>query len=120
MDAETRPSRSPAPPSGDYLAVLRAVELTQHEQFGPGLRFLFSVSDGPWTGEVAGRLTGRRPRPGNACGRLLAELLGRPLEPNEVVDIDAMIGPRYRIAVEWRVGRWARVLAAMPADRGGC
>ena len=106
MRSEDRADRITAPPSGTYLAVLRAVEPALHDLFGAGLRFVFRVEDGPWAGAVVEQTTGRRPTARNACGLLLAGLLGRPLEPGEVVELEALIGHRFEVDIERRAGPW--------------
>jgi hypothetical protein len=88
-----------AVPPGSYRAHLAAVESTQHDQYGPGLRFVFVVADGLFAGLEAGRTTGCVPTPRNALGRLLAGLLGRNLTIDEDVELEELIGRDYLIVV---------------------
>jgi hypothetical protein len=86
-------------PPGSYTARLTAVERVQNEQYGPGLKLVFTVTAGKYSGQRSARTTGSEPTPRNSLGRMLSGMLGRPLTPNEEVDIDDLIGREYLIVV---------------------
>jgi hypothetical protein len=87
------------PPPGNYAATFDGVESTEHEEYGPGLRWRFRISQGPHAGEIATRVTGTNPTSKNGCGKVLAALLGRELQMDEDVDVQSCVGRSYLIVV---------------------
>jgi hypothetical protein len=88
------------PPAGTYDATFDGVEATQHEEFGAGLRWTWTIVQGPQHGQVASRVTNATPTNKNACGRVLAGLVGRKIEPREEIDVQSFVGQRYLIVVQ--------------------
>ena len=108
-------------PPGNYTAQFSNLETTQHKEYGDGLCWKFRISQGPQTGKTALRFTGRTASPNSACGRIVAGLLGRPLEPDEEIDVDSYVGKTYLIVVEQAQNGMTRVEAVTPittADNG--
>jgi hypothetical protein len=103
-------------PSGTYRAKFCGVEPSQHAEYGPGVRFLFEVTDGPYAGQQTGRVTALKPTPGNNTGRMLAGIVGRPLRPDEEVDIDQYVGRPYLLTVEQTPGGATRVATVVPSS----
>ena len=91
-------STNPVPP-GRYLAELTGIRHTNRGTFGPGLRFEFTICGGPLQGRKISRMTGCIPGPTNALGSLLRDLLGRPLQIGEEIDVDPLINREYSIEV---------------------
>ncbi len=89
-------SPNPVPP-GCYLAKLEGIQSADHESYGPGLRFEFAICGGPLQGRRISRTTGRVPSPTNALGLLLSNLLGRPLQVDEVIELDSLMGREFLI-----------------------
>lgn len=86
-------------PAGSYRAKLVGVEQIVNDQYGPGLRFSFAVSEGPHAGLRAWRTTGCVPTPANSLGKLLSGMLGRPLALDEELDTSGLIGREYLIVI---------------------
>lgn len=104
-------------PSGLYRATFDRVEESTHEEFGDGLKWIFKVVDGEHTGEEASRITGCKPTPKNAAGRMLAQLSGLAAKPGTRITIDDCIGREYMIQVEDSPGgNGTRIATAMPRD----
>lgn len=83
-------------PPGSYLVYFVSADLVFSENRQPRLRFTFEVIEGPWAGTSIVRVTGTVPTEKNACGRLLAQLLGRDLEE---INLDAIESYRLRAKV---------------------
>jgi hypothetical protein len=65
----------------------------------PGMAWRFEIIDGPCTGKIPSRITGRVPTPRNACGKMLKALTGLVLKDGMVVDLDQYRDRKYRIVV---------------------
>ena len=87
------------PPAGTYVATFERTEDYLHQIYGPGLRWIFAICEGPCKGLTATWITGTSPTPKNACGDLLTGLLGRALREGEQVDVQQLVGQRYVIVV---------------------
>jgi hypothetical protein len=96
-------------PPGTYPAKLTGLETTNHEQFGPGLRFSFVVATGEFEGKRVVRTTGCSLSPGNALGTLVSGLLGRALELDEEIELDSLLGRDCLIRVAETKGGATRV-----------
>lgn len=105
---------STGPPTGTYAATFAGVEACQHDEFGPGLRWKFAVTTGDCAGQIASRTTGTTPSRENACGRVLASLLGRELRIGEQVDPTTLIGRSYIIVVAPAKNGGTRVETVVP------
>lgn len=89
-------------PAGNYKATFEGVEpvpANAEKGFGAGVRFKWRVSDGPHAGQIASRVTGTAPTPANACGKMVAAVVGRQLTPGENLDLKAFVGKPYLIVV---------------------
>ncbi|HJN12611.1 MAG: hypothetical protein QGG09_11820 [Pirellulaceae bacterium] len=107
------------PPPGNYTAKFVAVEESHHDQFGDGLRWVFSVTNGEHAGKAATRVTATKPTAHNNCGKVLAGLLGRSVKPDEEIDIDLLIGRTYLIVVAETEGGGTRVESIIPPPEAG-
>jgi len=88
------------PPVGVYKAKFGGVEETQHDEFGAGLKFVFEITSGEHAGEQATRITGPKPTPKNACGRMLAGISGETLKPGVTIDLAPHVDKTYMIQVQ--------------------
>jgi hypothetical protein len=103
------------PPPGNYRARFQGIENTSHPEYGAGVRFLFEVVAGAHSGRRVSRVTSCTPTLSNSAGRMLAGIVGRPLQHDEQVDIDRFVGRHYAIVVEAAPSGGTRVAALMPA-----
>ena len=92
-------SAGSGPPAGNYKASFLSVEPTVHESYGEGLRFSWTVAEGPQKGVTATRGTGNKPSTGNAAGKMIAALTGQSLTSGQKVSVSACIGATYLITV---------------------
>ncbi|NLF73189.1 MAG: hypothetical protein GX575_29485 [Candidatus Anammoximicrobium sp.] len=102
-------------PAGFYRATFEGVEATEHEEFGPGLRFIWEVIGGEHAGEKATRITSDKPTPKNAAGRMIAGLTGQTLKPRVRIDLAPSVGQEYLLQVEETPNGSTRVSTVMPA-----
>lgn len=89
-------------PAGNYKATFEGVEPVQanaEKGYGAGIRFKWKVSEGPHAGQTASRVTGTSPTPGNACGKMIAAVVGRPLAVGESLNLQSYVGKPYLIVV---------------------
>ena len=86
-------------PPGSYSAKFVGVENVEHESYGPGLRWHFTVNRGPNTGAEVSRTTGIKLTPANSCGKIIAGLFGRQLLAGEEIDVSDLVGNDYLIVV---------------------
>ena len=102
-------------PEGFYKAKFVAIDPTEHEEYGPGSKWIFQVVDGEHSGEQATRLTSPTPTPKNACGRMIAGVLGESLKVGAKVDLESYVGREYLLQVEPAPkGEGTRIAAVMP------
>ena len=104
-------------PIGAYLAEFDGVEGTDHPEYGDGIKFTFTVTDGPQKGRECFRTTKREPTIKNSCGRILAALAG--VKPSDGLDVDTddYIGHVYNVIVtESQSGDSTRIESLTPAD----
>jgi hypothetical protein len=66
---------------------------------GPAVEWQFEVGQGPHKGQIIGRITSAKPTAKNSCGVLLQGLVGRPLKPDEEVDVSQYVGKVYQLVV---------------------
>ncbi len=85
-------------PAGSYLARFTGYEETTTE-YGDGLRWQFEPISGPYKGSKTSRITSQNPTMKNACGKILSGLIGKPLTPDQDIDLDSLIGKSYLIVV---------------------
>jgi hypothetical protein len=101
-------------PAGMYRARFVGVEPTNHAEYGPGLRFQFEVATGPAAGRKVSRVTSAVPTVRNAAGKMLSGLAGRPLKPDEDIDLTEFVDEDFQITVEEVQGGGSRVVAVFP------
>jgi hypothetical protein len=89
-------------PAGAYQAEFIGVEVqpaNPEKKYDEGLRWKWKVKGGLQDGQVASRITGKKPSPRNACGRILSGLLGRALAEGEKVQVGPLVGRTYLVVV---------------------
>ena len=104
-------------PVGSYQATFSGVEPTPENRekgYGAGLRWIFQIQTGPQAGQVASRITRLSPSPQNACGKMLAGILGRALQLGEQVDPEQHVGRRFLIVVAASQNGSTRIEAVAP------
>lgn len=104
-------------PAGNYKAAFNGVEIqpaSPEKGYAEGIRFKWKLLEGPHAGAIASRVTGASPTATNACGKMLAALLGRPLALGENIDLQTYVGKTYLIIVEQSQGGGTRVASAIP------
>jgi hypothetical protein len=106
-------------PPGTYMAKFSRVEATRHAEFGDGMRWVFGVAQGPLTGQETSRVTGPTPTARNGCGRILAGIVGRELQPGETIDPASYIGRDYIVVVQSAEGGGSRVETVVPTPTAG-
>jgi hypothetical protein len=108
-------SHGGGPPPGNYKARFVGVEQTTHEEYGPGLRWSWEVSDGPQAGVIATRTTSPKPTTGNAAGKLIAAMTGATLAGGQKASVRDCVGKAFLISVTaTKSGTGTRVETAMP------
>jgi hypothetical protein len=75
-------------PTGEYRVELTAIEL-EDGNYGEQLKWTFSVLD---AGRSLVAYSSFSPRLGSKCMRWAGALLGRPIQPSEQVDFEALVG----------------------------
>ena len=85
-------------PPGSYLARLLNCTLVTNK-YGEGLQWNSQVVGASHDSAKVGRFTTAAPTPKNACGRLFAGLIGKPLTIAEAIDPQTYIGKVYAIVV---------------------
>jgi hypothetical protein len=87
---------------GTYVATFAGIDPQPADPargYGPGIRWKFTISEGPLAGQTASRITPPSPTLRNACGKMLAGLIGRPLADRESADPSMYLGKRYTVTV---------------------
>jgi hypothetical protein len=90
-------------PIGNYTAKFEGIEevpANLERKFGDGIRWKFTIDTGPHEGQTASRVTGPAPTTKNACGKMLAGVIGRALVENELIDTNTYVGKRFMIVVQ--------------------
>src|SRR5262249_53374084 len=106
-------------PAGNYTGTFFGVVAHPEDKvrgYPPGLRWEWQIDAGDSKGKTASRITGPTPSPSNSCGRILAGLIGRPIQEGEQIDPDAFRGKRYLIKVGATESGATRIESVMPAD----
>jgi hypothetical protein len=110
-------------PPGVYPAVLRGIKPLP-ASVGPNgeprdalYAWEFEVTEGPQAGKRPSALTPQYGTTRNGLGRLLRGLLGRPVGPDERVELAAFVGRPFAVTVGFNAtGLKTRVTAAVPRD----
>jgi hypothetical protein len=106
-------------PAGMYQATFLGVRpqpANVERKFDEGLRWEWRVRGGLQDGQVASRITGKKPSPRNGAGKILAGLLNRPLVEGEKLQIGALVGKTYMIVVAATVNGGTRVESCVPVQ----
>lgn len=105
------------PPPGAYVARFCGIETTTHNEYGAGLKWTWEVVNGVQAGQKATRVSSPHPTLKNACGKMIAGLLGRALAIGEDTgaEIEKLIGNNYMILVESTESGATRVGSVLPA-----
>jgi hypothetical protein len=104
-------------PAGNYTGSFVGVEPAPpntEKGYGPGVRWKFRIDAGPHSGQTTSRITGPEPSPLNACGKMLAGLAGRPIQPGDQIDPEQYLHKRYMIVVAASQGGGTRVDTIIP------
>jgi len=86
-------------PPGTYSAKFTGVDDYHHAEYGAGLRWLFEITRGEYVGQSTSRITNTKPTKDNSGGRLLNQMLDRPITPGEEVELDDLVDREYLIEV---------------------
>ena len=103
---------------GTYTATLEKIQEMPPTQanptWGPSLLWQFRITTpGQWFGKDVAAFTPAVPKENNNLGKLLRQMIGRKLQPNEKVDAGAMIGQPFSIVVDLNPsGQKTRVVSA--------
>lgn len=110
-------SEGSGPPAGIYRAEFLGVKKTEHDEFGVGARFDFKVvGSGEHDGKISSRTTKPTPSAKNVCGKLMAAIIGRAMNPGEKVNLSPFIGKTFTIVVGVAAnGQSTRVESVLPA-----
>jgi hypothetical protein len=100
-------------PAGAYLGEFAGWEMCENEH-GKGVKWRWTITSGEHTGRVASRITGSRPSPKNACGRILNALAGRELKDGESFDPGTCVGRKYMVVVQTTPSGATRVETVAP------
>lgn len=93
-------------PAGAYVGTFDGYEEVPpnpEKEFGPGLKFVWTISEGVCKGQKACRVVNipkMPPGPGNALGKLLAALKGGTVSDGENLDPAQWIGHKYTFIVQ--------------------
>lgn len=85
-------------PAGSYIARFVGVEPTT-SKIGEGLKWVWEVTSGPHAGAKVSRITDTKPTLKNACGRMLAGVMGKALSDGDVADPAVFVGKSYCVIV---------------------
>ena len=102
-------------PEGFYKGTFSVAEETEHEEYGAGCKWIFEVTEGEHKGEQATRITSPDPTLKNACGRVIAGIMGESLKIGAKVDLESFVGREYLLQVEAAPkGEGTRISTVMP------
>src|SRR5262245_56187492 len=104
------------PPVGNYKTVFQGTEdvpANVEKKYEEGIRFLWRVTEGPFAGKVAKRVTSARVSEANQTGKLLSCLLGRAIKEGEAIDLQQFVGKSYLVVVGPSQGGGTRVESAI-------
>lgn len=112
--------RTPFDP-GTYVATLVKLEATEHKEFGPGIRWRLVLSpDLSDPDEVVVQADGETPAelfaatskamgPAANARKYAEALLGRPLEPEELLEPEQLIGKRMTVQIVDNKGKDGKI-----------
>jgi len=91
--------KDPCLPEGVYDARFEGVEEVDHETYGSGWKWIFTVIDGPERGRKTFRTTKAEPTPGNSCGKFVGMLASVDPDEGLEIDTDNYVGNTYQVVV---------------------
>lgn len=109
---------NPGVPVGSYLARFADVEDIE-TQYGEGLRWAFEVTKGKFKGKETSRITSQDPTLRNACGKMLAAIIGSSLSDGQEVELDDFVDAEYHVNVEETDGGGTRVGSVISVNNEG-
>jgi len=86
-------------PGGVYDAVFDGVKQTDHEQYGAGLQWCWTISAGRYRNQQVYRTTKTQASGRNTAGKFLVALTGLALEQAAQKDVDDYIGAQCSVIV---------------------
>jgi len=105
-------------PPGRYPASLVDIA-TGEGKFGDFLDWSFEVEDPDGRGKTISRRTSTKTGSGAIARVLVESILGRSVQLDEEVDLDALIGKVCELEVETNANGYDHVVNAMPIVPGG-
>ena len=103
-------------PSGKYEADFIDCEVTDHPEYGAGLKWIWEITSGKYAGQFAYRTTKDLPTARNSCGKFLAMLAGVDVADGLNVNTDDYRGKPYTIIIGKSEGGSSRVESFVSAD----
>jgi hypothetical protein len=104
-------------PAGAYQGEFVGAEPTppnEEKGYPAGIKWTWKVTNGEHAGRDATRITGAKPSPKNACGKILNALLGKALSDGESINIADLVGRKYTLIVQAGEGGGTRVETVAP------
>ncbi len=95
-------------PPGQYVALFKGAEKTNHEQWGEGVMFVFEICDGEYKGCRVTRIGKPKASPKNATGKILMGMCGH-IEHGQRVSIKRFIDEPFGVVVEPANGGKTRI-----------
>lgn len=100
-----------AVPVGQYIAILKDIQKTKHDQYGDGVMFCFEIAAGEYKGETAVRIGKPWPTLENVTGKMIMGITGKQTVGR--FDLRPYIGKPYNIVLEAH-GKKTRVSSVWP------
>jgi hypothetical protein len=85
-------------PAGSYLSKFVGVEGITND-YGPGLSWQWEILNGPHIGQSVRRITTVTPTSKNACGKILAGVIGQTLTVGDELDLSTFVGKTFLVVV---------------------
>ncbi len=85
-------------PQGQYIAIFKDVQKTNHDQWGEGVMFCFEIASGEHKGQMATRIGKPHATKGNATGKMIMGITGT--QNIGRVDLRPFVGKPYNIVME--------------------
>lgn len=101
-------------PQGQYIAIFKDVQKTNHEQWGDGVMFVFEIAAGEYKGQNATRIGKPQPTNKNATGKMISGITSRTFEQGQRIDLRQYIGMPYNVLMEPTQGGKTRIAQVWP------
>ena len=102
-------------PPGTYHGTFAGLADTEHQEYGPGLQWMFEIDQGEFAGKTVRRTTDSVATKTNLCGSFWEMVSGLPFQEAKEHDSDDWLGHTGTIVVERspsgdgvRVGQFTR------------